>query len=125
MSSSVCKSVQKRKAAAKRAEIYLVVTSTEHELDIGVEVHKALDDLTLVDRDGSNLEVLLPDHDLDGTLVRDVVLEQVLALPALELAPLGVGGAVVPRDGRLLDLDVRAGRALREKRVVSSICVFI
>ena len=39
----------------------------------------------LVDCYRANFEVLLPDKHFNGPLMREVVLEQILALPALEL----------------------------------------
>ena len=67
-------------------EIYLVITSAEDELGVGVEVEDALHDLALVHRERAHLEVLLAHEHLDRPLAREVVLEQVLALVALEEA---------------------------------------
>ena len=63
---------------------YLVITRTEDKLRVRVQVQDPLDDLALVDRNRANLQVLLADEDLNRALVREVVLEEVLALAALE-----------------------------------------
>ncbi len=71
---------------AEHVLVRLVVASTEHELRLRVLVQDALHDLALVDCERPHLEVLLPDEHLDGTFVREVVLQQILALTALEEA---------------------------------------
>ena len=87
---------------AIRDRTNLVIAGAEHELGVGVEVQDALHDLALVHRERADFEVLLPDEDcrkrsvlsvmtrrwaqrtLNRPLARKVVLEQVLALMALE-----------------------------------------
>ena len=49
---------------------------------------------------------------LNGSLARQVVLEQILALMALEQSPLRIAGAVMPRYRALLNLNVATRRAL-------------
>lgn len=69
---------------------YLVITCTEDKLRVRVQVQDPLDDLALVDRNRANLQILLADEDLNRALVREVVLEEVLALAALEQTDLQV-----------------------------------
>ena len=69
----------------RRRSTDLVVTGAEDKVGVRVLVEDPLHDLTLVDGDRTNFEVLLADADLDRTLVDEVVLKQVLALNALEL----------------------------------------
>ena len=69
---------------AEHVLVGLVVARAEDELGVGVEVEDALHDLTLVHRERAHLEVLLAHEHLDRPLAREVVLEQVLALVALE-----------------------------------------
>ena len=90
---------------AEHVLVGLVVARAEDELGVGVGVQDALDDLALVDGERADLEVLLADENctaresqrgfsdvllqqltFDGTLAREVVLEQVLALVALKKA---------------------------------------
>lgn len=68
----------------------LVISRAEDELGIWVEVYDPLDDFTLVHSDRADFKVLLAHQDFDRSFPRQVVLEEVLALMALEETPLRV-----------------------------------
>lgn len=63
---------------------YLIITRTEDKLRIRVQIQDPLHNLSLVHRNRAHLEVFLAYEHLNRTFVRKVVLEEVLALSALE-----------------------------------------
>lgn len=84
----------------------------------------------LVDCDRANFEVLFPNEHFNGPLVSEVVLEQILALTALELTaenvqsltsqhesgnlpPLRVSRPIMPGNRAFLQLDMASCRALK------------
>jgi hypothetical protein len=64
----------------------LIITSTEDEFNIRVQVKQPLHDFALVDSDRTDFEILLANEYFDWSLAGEVVLQQILALSALEQA---------------------------------------
>jgi len=63
---------------------HLVVTGAKYELGVGILVYYPLNNFAFVDCDRSDFQILLADKKFYRTFTRQVVLQEILTLSALE-----------------------------------------